>query len=345
VWPVIGVALGLVVVGALVRLHAGRAGHAPGGGRRGWWAGAVLLAGETAFLVAAGAPLVSSSPTFLTPTPDEAALQAAVGSALVGFGTRDCHVPPGLGIHPNVNVVFGVHELASYDPMTPLATFRSLSAATGQPAAAVGAPLILCPAITTATAARLFGVGYVLEPAGGRRPRGTVPAGHVDGEALYRVPGAAAATLTVPGAGGAAPGPDAPATAVAVSHPGPASWRLRTDAPGPRVLRIHLTDVPGWHASIDGRPLPLTRFDGAMLEADVPAGHHTVELHYWPTAFSVGIVLAVLSVLGLAAGVLVDRRRREGPSAAQQPGGAAGHAPPPLVGGDGDAGVPGGRPA
>jgi len=320
VWPVIGVALGLVVVGALVRVHAGRARPASGGGRPGWWAGAVLLVGETAFLVAAGAPLVSSSPTFLTPTPDEATLQRAVGSALVGFGARDCHVPPGLGIHQNVNVVFGVHELASYDPMTPLATFRALAAATGQPAAADGAPLILCPAITDAATARLFGVGYVLEPPGGRRPRGTVPAGHVGDEALYRVPGAAAATLALPAPGGAPAGPDVPATAVTVSHPGPASWRLTTDAAGPRVLRLHLTDVPGWHASIDGRPLPLTRFDGAMLEAVVPAGHHTVELHYWPTAFSVGIVLAVLAVLGLAAGVVVDRRLRVRPAAAVSPG-------------------------
>jgi hypothetical protein len=35
-----------------------------------------------------------------------------------------------------------------------------------------------------------------------------------------------------------------------------------------------------------------------------------VELHYWPTAFTAGIVLAVLSVVGLAGGLVVEQRRR-----------------------------------
>jgi hypothetical protein len=235
-----------------------------------------------------------------------------VGGALVAFGSRDCHTPPTLGIHQNVNVVFAVDELAVYDPITPEATFRSLKAGTGVPASSVDAPLILCPAITDAAVARRYGVGFILQHTRERRPPGTIYVSTVGDEKLYRVPGAAAATLSPLPRSGADPPADAPATPVAVSHPDPAAWTMRTDAPSATMLRLHLTDVPGWHATIDGRPLPLNSLSGSMLQARLTAGAHTVVLHYWPTAFTAGLVLALLSVLGLGGGLLLGplRRRR-----------------------------------
>jgi hypothetical protein len=319
VWPVATTALGLLVTGGVALAQrrgrrAVRGRHTPepaaGGTRTLAWAGVLLLAGETAFLVAAGAPLVSSSPTFVSPTPAEALLVRTVGPATVGFGSRDCHTPPTLGVHQDVNVVFGLHELASYDPMTPLATFRAFGAATGQPAAAVGAPLILCPAIRDATTARRFGIGYVLEAGRARPPAGTTFVRAVAGEALYRVPGAAPATLTPLAPGGGLPHVDAPASAATVTHPDPASWRVTTDAPGPRVLRLHLAAVPGWHAAIDGRPLTLVPYDGVMFQARIPPGRHTVTLDYWPAAFTAGVVLALAAAVGLAGALVVAARRR-----------------------------------
>jgi uncharacterized membrane protein YfhO len=99
---------------------------------------------------------------------------------------------------------------------------------------------------------------------------------------------------------------------VAVSHPDPAAWTISTDAPSATMLRMHLTDVPGWHATIDGRPLPLRSLSGSMLQARLTAGAHTVILHYWPTAFTAGLVLALLSVVGLGGGLVLGplRRRR-----------------------------------
>ncbi|MGD0394631.1 MAG: YfhO family protein, partial [Acidimicrobiales bacterium] len=94
---------------------------------------------------------------------------------------------------------------------------------------------------------------------------------------------------------------DAPGKPLTVTYPDAASWKIVTHAATPQVLRLRLTDVPGWHASIDGRPLPLTPYNQVMLQARVPAGIHTIKLHYWPGAFTAGIVLAALTLVGLMA--------------------------------------------
>jgi uncharacterized membrane protein YfhO len=86
-----------------------------------------------------------------------------------------------------------------------------------------------------------------------------------------------------------------------------------TDATGPQVLRLRLTDVPGWHATLDGRPLALQKYAGVMLQAEIPAGHHTVDLHYWPASFTLGLALAACSVVALSATLIVGRMRRRAP--------------------------------
>jgi hypothetical protein len=314
IWPVASTLLGLTVVGVLYAVHKRVPRHqAPsrwppiGVGR---WAGLCLLACETAFLITAGAPLWSSSSTVLHPTPAEVTLERAVGSSVVGFGTPS-KVSPTLGIVPDVNIIDRVQELAIYDPVVPHAYNDAWREATGESG---GAQYIFAPLVRNATVARRFGVGFVLEPDGSPGPTGAVFDQEVgDHEALYRIPGAAAATVSPLGQDGALPSPDAPGQAVAVTHPDPASWKLETDAATPQVLRLRLTDVPGWHGTIDGRPLKLERFSGVMLQAVVPAGHHTIELHYWPTAFTVGIGLALCSAVGLVAAVVTTgvRRRRK----------------------------------
>jgi hypothetical protein len=310
IWPAVEIFVGVAVLGMLVRARRRPARHGAGRGRgqAGGWAAAALLACETGFLVTAGAPLWSSSPSFLPQTAGVTALQRTAGSSLVALGDLSCHPFPSIGILPNANIAYDVHELAAYDPVIPSSYFSSWKDSTGQPA---GFPFFkeFCPAVTSARQGRLYGVAFVLEPRRGRGPKGAVFDKVVGNEDLYRIPGAAPATLSVLGANGGLPGPDAPGTPVAVTHPDPASWALTTDAPGPRVLRLRLTDVPGWHASIDGRPLALSPFAGVMLQARLPLGRHHIELHYWPDTFSVGLVLAGMSLAGLLGALVIGEVR------------------------------------
>ena len=79
-------------------------------------------------------------------------------------------------------------------------------------------------------------------------------------EDLYRIPGAALATETPLGPGGVLPDPNALGKRVAVANSNPTSWTVKTDTATAAVLRLRLTNVPGWHATIDGRPLNLEPF-------------------------------------------------------------------------------------
>jgi hypothetical protein len=317
VWPAVETAVGLGVVGVLAWRHRRQGADDHEGApwaRIGAWLGMLLLVCETAFLVAAGAPLWTSTSRPFAPTQAEVALKHAVGSSVVGFGAPLCFFPPGLGIPPNAQLVYGIQELGLYDPLIPSAYFSSWSTLT-HTSAGNRRDFLYCPAVTTVAEARLYGLGFVLEPAGTKGPRGSEYDTTIGGEGLYKIPGAAAATLTPVARAGGQPTASAAGTPVAVAHPDPASWTLHTNAGQPQVLRLRLTDVPGWHASIDGRAVPIRRFAGVMMQIDVPGGHHTVTLHYWPITFTLGIVLAGCAISGMIAVVAIGQvRRRKRPA-------------------------------
>ena len=125
IWAAVETALGLVGIGALALTcrrdvnHDGRNTH-----RAARWVGGSFLACATACLAVFGGPLWPSSPSFITVTPAEGVLEHAVGRSLVGMGASECLLAPGLGIRVNVNVMFGVRELAVYDPMLSRRTSR-----------------------------------------------------------------------------------------------------------------------------------------------------------------------------------------------------------------------------
>ncbi len=86
--------------------------------------------------------------------------------------------------------------------------------------------------------------------------------------------------------------------------------RFRPNGTTPQILRLRLVDVPGWHATIDGKPLQLIRFAGVMLQARIPPGHHTIELQYWPDTFTAGIVVAMVTVVALVLALALGHHRR-----------------------------------
>ena len=70
-----------------------------------------------------------------------------------------------------------------------------------------------------------------------------------------------------------------------------------------------MASLPGWHATIDGRPLTLSPYLSMMFQAHIPPGRHVIELSYWPRRFTEGIVLAALAVIGLVIAAIVAWRR------------------------------------
>jgi hypothetical protein len=274
----------------------------------------VLLVVESGFLCAQAAPVWSSSPTPPAPNAAERTLARIVGSQVVALGSGTCLGTPGLGILPDVNSMVGVHELAVYDPMLTRRYFAAWQAATGHPG---GEPQIstFCPAVTSAALARRFGVGFVLTAHDAPAPAGmafvTALGSGSAAEDLYRVPDVGAATLVTAASSTARRGADVSSgTPVPVTSPNPSTWKIVTDAARPALLRLHLTDVPGWRATIDGHSVAVRSHAGVMLELPVPAGRHIVVVTYWPRTFTVGLLLAALAVVGLAIGIAVDLRRR-----------------------------------
>ncbi len=312
VWPAVGVVAGMAVVGGLARAVRRSGGGTPVSAVRA--ALVTLLVVETAFLVAAGAPITSSNTRPLGPTPAVAALKHVVGDSLVGLGSEQCISSTylgtdQLGVVPEANVAFGVHELALYDPLAPSSYYSAWKSLTGSEG---GNPYFyqFCPAVSSLRDARRFGVAYILESHGMSGPPGTQHVGAIGDEELYRVPGASAAVLVPAAPDGSTPPDDAPGAPVAVQHPRPSTWRMVTHTTTPHVLRLHLTDVAGWHATIDGRTLDLERYSGVMLQARIPPGRHTVVVDYWPSTFTAGLILAGCSAVGLLLAIVVSEFRR-----------------------------------
>ena len=330
VWPVIEVMVGLLVTGSMIliaRHSTNRHDPSPqaggGFGRRtgsnARWAALALLTCQSAFLVTAGAPLFQSSSVFFPSSRATTKLQRSVGAALVGFGqpTILCN---GLGIAPNINDMYAVHELAVYDPMLPKAMFSSVPSGSPRPSQVlkhshgrfIGFPAqnIYCPAITTVSEARVYGVSYILEPSNTPGPSGTHFVTRIGKNDLYRVPNSYRATLVPLHGKGASITSPAKIVPVAVAMPKPSEWTMHVHSSSPQVLQLRLAYAPGWHATIDGQPLQLRPLAGIMMAATIPSGRHTIALRYWPESFTIGIVLAACTALGLTAAILVPRLRR-----------------------------------
>ena len=314
-WPVITIVTGLVVSGLL------------------WWrprwskAGlSVLLGTEVLALLAAGGVLISSSSNAYPATTAVRQLQQIVGDARVGTGGSTTAVGCPLGILPDANILFGIHQVNMNEPIMPKKYFSTWQAQNhSSPGNARFSQF--CPVIASVAQARQLGVSYVLEPAGFPGPPGAkyvttlqVPNPNPglrkttsSNEDLYFIPASGIVTLSTP-AGGETTGRPNGHLGVSSSNSGTLDVRVHQTEAG--TLHFHVSDVPGWHATIDGKPLALRPSSEFDLRAEIPPGKHEIKLQYWPSLFSAGLILAAIAALGIGFALslawLRARRRKSG---------------------------------
>lgn len=107
-------------------------------------------------------------------------------------------------------------------------------------------------------------------------------------------------TAVVQGSTGLGQGPDlAPTeTAVILSHSAN-SLTIETTTTTSRFLVVVETNYPGWHATLDGQPMPLYQTNGALRGVVVPAGTHRISLRFRPTTLWIGTVTSLLTSLSV----------------------------------------------
>jgi hypothetical protein len=108
-----------------------------------------------------------------------------------------------------------------------------------------------------------------------------------------------------------APPPLAPATAaesVDWLRQDPDELALRADASAPGLVVLSETYDPSWSATVDGQPAPVLVADHILRAVAVPAGQHTIRLHYAPPLMTVGLLITG-GTLVLIAGLLITFRK------------------------------------
>jgi hypothetical protein len=88
----------------------------------------------------------------------------------------------------------------------------------------------------------------------------------------------------------------------------PNSVAVQVRASAARYLVMTDTDFPGWHATIDGKPVPIERADYLFRAVAVPPGVHLVEWHYAPDSLAVGAIVTAMALGGMVVCGLYGRR-------------------------------------
>jgi Bacterial membrane protein YfhO len=92
---------------------------------------------------------------------------------------------------------------------------------------------------------------------------------------------------------------------------------IETDSATPSELVLSDTYYPGWHATVDGRPVPVDRVDYMLRGVALPPGSHRVEFTYDPSSFRVGWIVSAVAILAVGVASMVawtSQRRRRRPT-------------------------------
>ena len=99
------------------------------------------------------------------------------------------------------------------------------------------------------------------------------------------------------------------------------SGRIVVDARRDALLVVSQDWERGWHATVDGKSVPVLRTNGLVIGLTVPRGHHVVHIAFTPPGLRRGALVALLAVLvlflvaPLAAWVQARRQRSENAAA------------------------------
>jgi hypothetical protein len=74
---------------------------------------------------------------------------------------------------------------------------------------------------------------------------------------------------------------------------------IKTKSAAPAVLVLSENHYPGWHAYVDGRRVDVLRVDYNLRGVVLTAGKHKVEFLYRPTSVYVGLIISLLTLVGL----------------------------------------------
>jgi hypothetical protein len=258
----------------------------------------VMFAGNAAFLVSSGIALNTWTKGFYPESSAMRELASKVGTAIVGVddGRRNVQTLSAEGFFPELNIAYRIDEFAGHDPLLPQAYFQAFAPAEGH-----GGLGLFVLSVTSVAQAHQLGISWLLLPARRAAPAGTSYVATLAGERLYHVPGSAQFSLQ-PAAGG---------KVTSVDQPVAGSYALTVSDTTSTTLIARVTYVPGWHASIDGRPATLHPYDDVMQSLTLPAGRHEIRLWYEPRTLFDGGVVAVVAALGLVAfGFICYRRGR-----------------------------------
>ncbi len=97
--------------------------------------------------------------------------------------------------------------------------------------------------------------------------------------------------------------------------------RIVTDVTTDKPALLVLSEVyyPSWKATVDGKPAPVLRADYALRAIPVPAGKHRVVCYYADPDFTKGLVISLLTFMGMVgtvAVVFLRKRKHSGAAAA-----------------------------
>ncbi|HEY6805350.1 MAG TPA: YfhO family protein [Pyrinomonadaceae bacterium] len=98
---------------------------------------------------------------------------------------------------------------------------------------------------------------------------------------------------------------------VAISDYEPNRIDLKTDSSAESLLVLSENYYPGWRAYVDGQAVEMIQVNYAQRGVVVPAGQHQISFSYRPWSVMLGLVISLLTAVGL--GVYIARGRQSVP--------------------------------